>query len=64
MARFNHLYSVAFSVYSEKEDASDVTPAMLREALLTRIADLNRSVEAVEWLEACENLGDTCEEGE
>ena len=43
MARFNHAYTVAFEVISYREDASDVTPQMLKDALLKRIADLDAS---------------------
>lgn len=37
MTTFNHMYDIAFSLVSEKEDASDVTPSMLREAILERV---------------------------
>jgi hypothetical protein len=50
MSKFNHLFEMAFSVDSDSEDASDVTPAMLRDALLRRIADLDQNAD---WLEAC-----------
>lgn len=40
MARFNHMYDVAFSIESDKEDASDVTPAMLIEGLRRRLKSL------------------------
>lgn len=59
MASFNHMFDIAFSLDSDKEDASDVTPAMLRAALLRRIADLDDAVKvygpsgATLWLEAC-----------
>lgn len=46
---FNHAYDIAFEVLSAKEDASDVTPKMLREALRLRLATLNND----EILEAC-----------
>ena len=43
MARFNHAFTIGFEVVSTCEDASDVTPQMLRNALLKRIADLDAS---------------------
>jgi hypothetical protein len=59
MSKFNHLFDIAFSLDSDSEDASDVTPAMLRAALLRRIADLDETVKvhgpsaAMLWLEGC-----------
>ena len=38
---FNHAYDIAFEVLSAKEDGSDVTPKMLREAIRVRLATLN-----------------------
>jgi hypothetical protein len=64
MSKFNHMFDIAFSLDSDSEDASDVTPAMLRDALLRRIADLDLTVEVhapsgeTLWLEAC-SLCDT-----
>lgn len=52
MAKFNHMYDIAFSVDSNQEDASDVTPAMLRAALLKRIKDVFE--DSGWWEEACE----------
>jgi hypothetical protein len=52
MAKFNHLYDVAFTVVSNTEDGSDVTPAMLRAALEKRIESLFASSESLEPLEA------------
>lgn len=46
---FNHAYDIAFEVLSAKEDGSDVTPRMLREAIRARLATLNND----EMLEAC-----------
>lgn len=40
MARYSHAYDIVFEVQSDKEDGSDVTPAMLRAALLKRIEDV------------------------
>ena len=37
--KFNHLYDIAFSVVSNVEDGGDVTGAMVREAILKRIAE-------------------------
>jgi len=41
MPRFNHAYDFAFEVVSEDFYANDVTPHMLREALLARVHRLN-----------------------
>jgi hypothetical protein len=37
---FNHAYDFAFEVVSNKEDASDVTATMLREACINRINEI------------------------
>jgi len=50
MPRYNHMFDIAFSLDSGTPDASDVTPAMLRAALVSRIANLD---ENADWLEAC-----------
>jgi hypothetical protein len=36
--KFNHLYDIAFSVISNVEDGGDITGAMVREAILKRLA--------------------------
>lgn len=36
--KFNHLYDIAFSVVSNVEDGRDITGAMVREAILKRLA--------------------------
>lgn len=48
MIKFNHAFDFAVEVISKKEDASDVTPAMLRAALIKRANELpdNELVEA------------------
>jgi hypothetical protein len=51
--KYNHLYTIAFSVNSDKEDASDVTPDMLQNALRARC-----NAPDDEWLEMCD-LADT-----
>jgi len=53
---FNHAYDFAFEVVSNKEDASDVTGAMLRYECIKRINDLCDD----ELLEAC-GIYDTTE---
>jgi hypothetical protein len=58
MPRYNHAFDVSFVVLSDKEDASDVTAAMLRAGLLKRIDDLDNA-DAREWLEACDMPYDT-----
>ena len=49
MARFNHMFDVAFSLDSNTPDASDVTPDMLRAALMDRINNMCGG----DWSEAC-----------
>lgn len=58
MARYSHAYDIVFEVQSDKEDGSDVTPAMLRAALLKRIEDVFEN--SGEWEHACD-LFDTYE---
>jgi hypothetical protein len=60
MARYSHMFDVAFSLESEREDGSDVTPAMLKAALLKRIDALDETLNQGEWHEAC-GLVDTYE---
>lgn len=50
MPRYGHMFNVAFSLDSDHPEADDVTPAMLRAALVSRIDDLD---EDAEWLHAC-----------
>lgn len=52
MARYNHAYDFAFELVSEDEEANDVTPAMLRVALLKRISNLSDR----ELNEACDRF--------
>jgi hypothetical protein len=54
MAKFNHMYDVAFTVVSNTEDGSDVTPTMLRAALETRIESLFASGEPLEAFGLCD----------
>jgi hypothetical protein len=37
MPKHNHAYDIAFEIISERDDAEDVTPAMIRAALLERV---------------------------
>lgn len=60
MPRFNHAFDIAFSLESEREDASDVTPEIIRQALLKRIRDLDAAGDG-EWIEACAVPWDTYE---
>jgi hypothetical protein len=57
MSKFNHLFSIAFSVISEKEDPDTIKGRELRDALLVRIA----SMEDSEFVEACGYMSDTFE---
>jgi hypothetical protein len=64
MPKFNHAFDVAFSVVSEREDGSDVTPAMFRAALLHRITQLDAEEAHGGWEQACGAPFDTYQEGE
>lgn len=44
--KYNHAYDIAFSLESNHEYGEDVTPDMLRTALINRIKDLDN---ANEW---------------
>jgi hypothetical protein len=59
MPRYNHAFDVAFSLVSNDPEGLDVTPAMLRAALLRRIADLDANDQ---WEEAVGAPFDTYEE--
>lgn len=60
--KFNHALTLAFEAISERKDGDDLTPAMLRAALMRRIIQLD---EEGAWLEACLAPFDTYEmEGE
>lgn len=59
--RYNHMFSIAFSVESFEEDGSDVDAAMLRSALLRRIADLEAEAVYGGWEESCGAPEDTYE---
>lgn len=61
MPRYNHAYTVAFSLNSDHPDGEDVTPEMLRVALLRRIIQLD---EDGEWEEAVGAPYDTYENEE
>ena len=47
--KYNHAYDIAFEVISDTEDGSDVTPEMLRSAILKRLNGMDDD----ELLEAC-----------
>ncbi|NEI71012.1 hypothetical protein GR212_15645 [Rhizobium lusitanum] len=64
MTRFNHAVSVAFTVISSDKEGNDFTPAMLKEALLNRIRDMDNSPKGNEWLDAVGAPFDTVEEEE
>ncbi|WP_242121183.1 hypothetical protein [Sphingomonas lacusdianchii] len=59
MASFSHAYGVAFTVRSHDPEGADVTPSMLKAALLARVADLDA---AGEWHEAVGTPVDTYQE--
>jgi hypothetical protein len=50
MTAFNHMFDLAFSLESNDREAEDVTPSMLRAALLKRIILLDAENE---WSHAC-----------
>lgn len=58
MPRYNHAFSVAFSLESKDKAGEDVTAQMLRTALLRRIDDLDIGDE---WVEATGAPFDTYE---
>jgi hypothetical protein len=58
MAKYNHMFDIAFSLESDDCDANDVTPAMLRAGLIKRIETLDASGE---WDDRAINLCDTYE---
>lgn len=49
MSKFNHMFDIAFALESSDADARDVTPDMLKAALLYRIESMSES----EWSDAC-----------
>lgn len=49
MPRFNHAFDFAFEVISNDEEAEDVTPAVLRAALIGRALNISDD----EIMEAC-----------
>ena len=60
--RYNHAYDVAFSLVSNDPEGLDVTPAMLRAALLRRIEQLDAEAHMGSWEESCGAPFDTYEE--
>lgn len=56
VAKFNHMFTVAFEVISETDDGSDVTNDMFHQALTKRSQDLTRNDE---WQEAVGAPDDT-----
>jgi hypothetical protein len=58
MKTYNHGFELMFDLVSNTEDGSDITNAMLREALLAKIADMDQSGT---WF-CCQPWGDTYEE--
>jgi hypothetical protein len=56
--KYNHAYTVAFSLESNHPEGVDVTKEMLEIALLARLRNL-RKEDA--WIEACDTPFDTYE---
>ena len=48
--KYSHMYDVAFEIISNHPEGEDVTPEMLKKALISRITDLDKHNE---WIEAC-----------
>jgi hypothetical protein len=65
--RYDHAFSLAFSVISDREDASDVTHEMLLQGLLKRLMELTEShrsgPQGESLVDACDAPFDTMEEG-
>jgi len=57
--KYNHAVSLAFEVISNDPNGEDFTPALLREALLKRMVNLDTGTE---WIEAVGLPYDTHEE--
>lgn len=60
-ALYDHAFTIGFSLRSPHPKGDDVTPAMLKAALLKRIADLDATPEGAEWIEAAGPPYDTYE---
>ena len=56
MPKFSHAYDIGFEVISSRDDAADVTPTMIRDALLARIRGLkdDELIEAASWFDSME----------
>jgi len=57
--KYSHMYDVAFEVISNHPEGKDVTPEMIKKALISRITDLdkhNEWIEACAWINASEEL--------
>lgn len=57
--KYNHAVSLSFEVVSDDPNGEDLTPAMLKEALLQRMVSLDNGGE---WVEAIGLPYDTHEE--
>ncbi len=55
---YSHIFNLAFVVDSPREDAGDLTPAMMRAALLRHIENLDTSGD---WDEAFSAVEHSCE---
>lgn len=62
MPKFNHMYTIAFTVDSFRKDAEDVTAAMLTAAILKRVSEIivpQPNNPTPEIIEACGGPDDT-----
>lgn len=58
MAKYNHAYTIAFSLESDHPTGDDVTGFMLADALHKKIDELNSEGD-IAWTEACDAPFDT-----
>jgi hypothetical protein len=66
MPKYDHAFTLGFSLVSDREDAEDVTHAMLRTAVMRRLAELEEShmrdpVQGESLIDACDAPFDTFE---
>lgn len=59
--RYNHAFSIAFSLNSDRKDGSDIPPERFAIALLRRVADLLEHDEMIEAVGAPDDTYDDAE---
>lgn len=60
MAKYNHAFTIAFSLESDHPTGDDVTGEMLAKALQKKIEELDSDGD-IAWMEACDAPFDTYE---